>query len=54
MTTEHLGDGVFATFDGYGIELRVNNHRSEPVAYLEPRVVTELVRFLERQQQKTG
>ena len=48
MSTEHLGDGVYATFDGYGVELRVNDHRNDPVAYLEPAVVAELVRFLVR------
>jgi hypothetical protein len=52
MSTEHLGDGVYATFDGYGIELRVNDHRNDPVAYLEPAVVAELVRFLERKQRE--
>jgi hypothetical protein len=42
----HLGDGVYATYDGYGIELRVNDHRSPQVAYLEPQVVHALSRFL--------
>jgi hypothetical protein len=52
MNTEHLGDGVYATFDGHGIELRVNDHRNDPVAYLEPAVVLKLALFLERQQQQ--
>jgi hypothetical protein len=52
--TEHLGDGVYATWDGYGIELRVNDHRSDSVAYLEPAVIAELSRFLDRKQQEAA
>jgi hypothetical protein len=26
QTTEHLGDGVYASFDGYAIHLAVNHH----------------------------
>ena len=50
--TEHLGDGIYATFDGFGLEIRVNDHRSNAVAYLEPAVVAELSRFLERKTQE--
>jgi hypothetical protein len=50
VSVEHLGDGVYATFDGYGIELRVNDHRTTPCVYLEPDVVAALASFLERQQ----
>jgi hypothetical protein len=45
--TIHLGDGVYATFDGYGLEIRVNDHRSPKVAYFEPSVVAAMGRFLE-------
>ncbi len=45
--TRHVGDGVYATFDGYGLEIRVNDHRSPMVAYLEPGVVANLQRFLD-------
>lgn len=47
----HLGDGVYANFDGYGIEIRVNDHRSPMVAYFEPGVVANLSAFLAEHQQ---
>lgn len=50
--SDHLGDGVYATFDGYGVEIRVNTHLSPMVAYFEPSVVAALPRFLERMQQR--
>ena len=52
--TEHMGDGVYATFDGYGVELRVNDYRNDPVAYLEPSVIQNLLWFLERKQQEAA
>jgi hypothetical protein len=50
--TEHMGDGVYATFDGFGLEIRINDHRSEAVAYMEPAVVAALSQFLERKRQE--
>ena len=47
----HLGDGVYATYDGYGIEIRVNDHRSEQVAYMEPQIVRALSQFLDQHQE---
>ena len=41
----YLGDGVYASFDGYQIELRVNDHRNEPVVYLESNVMLELMAY---------
>jgi len=49
---EHLGDGVYAEFDGYGINIRVNDHRNPVAAYLEPDVLKRLVAFYERQSEK--
>lgn len=46
--SSHLGDGVYATFDGYGVEIRVNDHRNDALVYMEPQVVQALGRFLER------
>jgi hypothetical protein len=47
---DYLGDGVYAVFDGYGIELRVNDFENPTdVVYLEPSVIDALVRFYERQ-----
>jgi hypothetical protein len=49
--TEHLGYGIYATWNGCAIELRVNDHRAEPVVHLEPSQVAELVKFLQRKQE---
>lgn len=40
-----LGDAVYAFYDGQGIELRLNDHRSERSVYLEPEVFAALSRF---------
>lgn len=41
----YLGDGVYAHFDGYGINLSVNDHRNPPVVCIEPAVLEALNRF---------
>jgi hypothetical protein len=43
--TVYIGDAVYATFDGCGIELRLNSHKSECLIYLEPEVMATLVEF---------
>jgi hypothetical protein len=45
---EHLGDGVYAEYDGYSVLLRVNDHRNPVVISLEPEVLRALVAFYER------
>ncbi len=37
----HLGDGVYASFDGYHINLAVNHHENHVIA-LEPGVLKAL------------
>lgn len=49
---EYIGDGVYVSYDGYGIEIRVNSHTNPPVAYLEPSVLKALMEFYERKKQK--
>lgn len=44
---EYLGDGVYASFDGYQIWLAVNHHDNHVVA-LEPSVMNALVRYRDR------
>lgn len=44
---EHLGDGVYASFDGYQIWLAVNDHHHKVVA-LEPGVMAELLSYARR------
>ena len=43
--TIYAGDAVYATFDGCGIELRLNSHESECLIYLEPEVMANLIEF---------
>lgn len=40
----YLGDGVYASFDGYNINLAVNDHTNHVVA-LEPEVMEKLINF---------
>ena len=43
----YLGDGVYASFDGYHIWLAVNHHENQVVA-LEPQVLNALVEYAKR------
>ena len=40
----YLGDGVYASFDGYQIWLSVNHHENKQVA-LEPKVMEALLEY---------
>jgi hypothetical protein len=42
----YLGDGVYASFDGYSVWLAVNHHENNVVA-LEPQVLAHLVQYIE-------
>ena len=46
-TDEHLGDGVYASFDGYQIWLAANHHENKVIA-LEPPVMMELIKYAVR------
>ena len=41
---EYLGDGVYASFDGYHIWLAANHHENKVIA-LEPQVFAALERY---------
>ena len=44
----YCGDGVYAMWDGFGIELRVNDiDQPSDVVYLEPEVMQVLIDFFE-------
>ena len=46
----YLGDGAYATFDGYGIWLKANHHQTPTdKVYLEPMVLMALIKFAENQ-----
>jgi hypothetical protein len=52
MTTDnqqdaYLGDGVYASFDGYQIWLAVNHHENRQVA-IEPKVMRQLLAYASR------
>lgn len=40
----YLGDGVYASFDGYAITLDLRNQDKSKI-YLEPQVFAQLIRF---------
>lgn len=44
MEDRYLGDGVYASFDGYQIWLAANDHRNKIVA-LEPSVMEALIQY---------
>lgn len=39
---EYLGDGVYASYDGYQIWLRLGSHTSERLVALDPQVMLAL------------
>jgi hypothetical protein len=43
----YLGDGVYASFDGWDIWLAVNDH-TKRVVCLEPEVMAKLIAFRDR------
>lgn len=47
MNDEYLGDGVYASFDGYHIWLAANHHENRVVA-LEPAVLAQLIEYARR------
>ena len=46
MKDEYLWDGVYASFDGFHIELAVNDHRNKVIC-LDPEVMIELIKYNE-------
>lgn len=44
---EYIGDGVTATYDGFGIWLRTPRLNGEHEIYLEPDVYHRLTKFVE-------
>ena len=47
MSDEYLGDGVYASFDGYQIWLAVNHHENKVIA-LDPFVYSALYRYVDK------
>lgn len=42
----YLGDGVYASYDGYHVWLAVNDHQNRVVA-LEPEVIEALFKYIQ-------
>jgi len=49
---EYLGDSVYAEWNGFSIELKVNSHLSETVVYLDPEILEALNNFYKKQTEK--
>ena len=47
-TPQHIGDGVYVSFDGYQIVICVNNANSQPVAYLPDFVMLALQKYAQQ------
>lgn len=45
-TERYLGDGLYASFDGFQIELRAPRDRDDHRVYLEPAVFAELLQYM--------
>lgn len=44
----YLGDAVYASFDGYHIQLTLNDHRNPPMIAIEPQVYRALREYAQR------
>ena len=52
---EYLGDGLYASFDGYQFKLMANSCVSPTdIVYLEPSVYFAFTKFVEKKLQKGG
>lgn len=47
-TKEYLGDGVYASFDGFMVKLETERAEGTHEIYLEPSVLAELSRYVGR------
>jgi hypothetical protein len=46
---EYLGDGVFASFDGYQIKLRTPRQYGDHIVYLDQRTLDALLEYMQEQ-----
>ena len=49
----YLGDGVYASYDGYSVWLAVNHHENNVVA-LEEEVLARLFEYVEKLKEKSN
>lgn len=48
MSEEYLGDGVYASFDGFAITLRASREHGDHFIVLEPREFAALMDYAKR------
>lgn len=48
MKETYLGDGLYASFDGWSIRLRAPDANGDREVFLEPSVLAEFERFVDR------
>jgi hypothetical protein len=48
MAEEYLGDGLYASFDGFGFKLRTQRDQGDHWVYLEWSVLAEFDRYREQ------
>lgn len=46
INERYLGDGLYASFDGWQIRLRAQHDNVDHVVYLEPEVLAEFERYV--------
>lgn len=51
-TETYLGDGVYASYDGFMIKLRTPRRDEDREIYFEPKVPAEFERFVEQLKQE--
>lgn len=49
---EYLGDGLFASFDGYHICLRAPREDGDHLVFLEPMVLAAFIKYAEKIRRK--
>jgi len=52
MSETYLGDGLYASFDGWMITLRAPREEGDHWVGLEPEVFAALVKFIEREKKE--
>lgn len=52
--TEYIGDSIYATYNRGQIELRLGDHRTRPVIYIEPQYLYAIVEFYQKQRKNAA
>lgn len=52
MNEVYLGDGLYASFDGYHVSLRAPRGDTHHIVYLEPEVLATFIKWVESLKKK--